>query len=287
MYCRAPWSRTYVVKSLFRTGGRGSQRETPYLCIDLREVVLSKMSLCELARAAPTCREFQQVYLRQAAEERASLIATGKETLGDGAFSGVMTALQRTVCGLETCPGLVGRSFDLATIGSDGVWEMVSMFGAWLRWIEKGTKAQMRRGIDWGEPFDVKILVKDRCGQAPCMSFEVLRGAKGYVQLEVRMKKQAASAGLGLLLAVCTGNPEALLPHLQGSVALTVTIEGDADIPVGREEGKKLAGPLGSLATSFRLCSSPCNGGLTCPKQPCTRGAGHGGVLRRMTLHLP
>jgi hypothetical protein len=96
------------------------------LCVDARQLVLSKLSLRELARTARTCKEFRQASLTRAAEERAKLIALGKETYGQGVFSCMVRALQASLLGLDACPGLAITGGPLAFINADGIVDILN-----------------------------------------------------------------------------------------------------------------------------------------------------------------
>jgi hypothetical protein len=70
------------------------------LCPDVRELIISKLSLREHACAAPVCREFQEQLLPRVAETRASCISLAEETFGKGLICAFVTAVQRMMCGL-------------------------------------------------------------------------------------------------------------------------------------------------------------------------------------------
>jgi hypothetical protein len=71
------------------------------LCGDLKKIVLSKLSLHELACAAATSQDFRQAHLDRAAEERPNIIAAAEEGYGKRMFSTFVTTLQRPICGLR------------------------------------------------------------------------------------------------------------------------------------------------------------------------------------------
>lgn len=76
------------------------------LCADVKLVILGKLTLRDLARSAPVCREFWTACRSRPAEERAALIAAAVEACGEGVFSAFVKAVQRAMLGLSPCPGL-------------------------------------------------------------------------------------------------------------------------------------------------------------------------------------
>jgi hypothetical protein len=92
---------------LFLAGTPGaSPASWETLCPDVRGVILSKLSLHELACAAQSSREFRQAYLSRMAEERDTLLSIGEQTFGKEVFSGFVGALRRILAGLEPHPGV-------------------------------------------------------------------------------------------------------------------------------------------------------------------------------------
>lgn len=72
------------------------------LCNDVRLVILNKLALKDLARAAKTCREYQKAYHSKLAQERADCIADARGSfLG---FDGLVTVLQRSLRGHHPFP---------------------------------------------------------------------------------------------------------------------------------------------------------------------------------------
>jgi hypothetical protein len=69
------------------------------LAVDVRGVILRKLSLYELGCTAPACREFTEEFQNRFAKERAACVA-GEETFGKGVFCGFVRAVQQVLCGL-------------------------------------------------------------------------------------------------------------------------------------------------------------------------------------------
>jgi hypothetical protein len=66
------------------------------LCPDIQELVLSNLSLRELACAARACRGFREAYLSKAADERANLIALANLCYGERFISNIVRAFRRS-----------------------------------------------------------------------------------------------------------------------------------------------------------------------------------------------
>jgi hypothetical protein len=96
---------------------RAGRHMTPFigwetLCSDVRPLILGKLNLRDLARAAGTCREFQQTCHSHAAEECAALIAAREEADGKLFFPKFVAALRRAMFGFRPSPGLLCDSTD-------------------------------------------------------------------------------------------------------------------------------------------------------------------------------
>ncbi len=86
------------------------------------------------------------------------------------------------------------------------------------------------------------------------MTLETYRHKLNCLQLRVDMDKGVLAAGMGLLLAVCTENPEAMRPCLQNPVSIFVTLTRMSGDPAERSAAEDLIGPLKSLAKNFAMC---------------------------------
>jgi hypothetical protein len=91
---------TYVSMWCFSAGGP-QHRPIGWedLCGDVREIILSKLSLRPLARAAVLCKEMKKAYAARVAQEQAILLSAGRASYGESLFSELVTVLQRPLCG--------------------------------------------------------------------------------------------------------------------------------------------------------------------------------------------
>jgi hypothetical protein len=165
------------------------------LCFDVRQLVLNKLSLRDLARAARTCQEFQQAYVSRVVEERARLIALGKETYGDGMFCAVVRVFQRAMAGLDPCPGVESGpwSGEDATISASG--DIVpprspaSELGP-ATWIWKPKPAHQLLST-WVRKYLPSLQ------DLSCISLKMMSTASGGMHLKVRIGMEAPAATMG------------------------------------------------------------------------------------------
>jgi hypothetical protein len=249
------------------------------LCMDVRRIILSMLNLRELARAAPTCPEFRLACVAQMAIERANIIAAGRRTLGETTFSNLVSALQRAMCNQDPCPGLAPKPPFCGGVGHIGILTadpepvITTEAEAHRRGFSKAVCVYLRKG-----PFLRRLTAEVRLGGCNRDSLPVgywdriVVGGHGssngsQVELAGRMPKEHAVAGLGILLAVCTEVPKAMLPCLQNPVTIHLTFMGFPDHVEGWESLSVLLGPLASLANRYSLrpfrdgqTSTPCEG---------------------------
>jgi hypothetical protein len=234
-------------------------------CADVWQVIFSKLSLRDAARAGGTCREFEEAYLGRVAEERARLIALGKETYGEGRFRVIVTAFQRGMCGLDPWPGVVLRCRE--GLGASGNGGHINAAGETLvgRWSKEGAAREPRCEV-WRYR-----LVSHVLGANVWLEVPGIRTAQGYyhrtdtvsyISLElystprrglhwrVWLKKEGAAPAIGLLLAICTENPEVLSPCFQRPGSMKLMVSGLSPGPASskKREGQEVTGPLGLLA---------------------------------------
>jgi hypothetical protein len=206
------------------------------LCPDVRLIILSKVSLRALARVGTLGREFQEAYL---AREQAALIATGEEAFGKDLFDTFVMTLQRAMCGLSPWPRELCEGGALAALNKpcmlfnhggkpkceDWYWPNryddapCGMFGGTIWQKRKGFIASL---YDKG--------AKQRCdGDDRDPGTDVELGAyEGCRTLRIGVDKPAQSAILGLLLAVFTQNPKALLPSFPNPLEISLSTRDSA-----------------------------------------------------------
>ncbi len=253
------------------------------LCLDVRQIILSKLPLPDLTKSARTNQEFWQEFLTRGAECRARFIAIGEEAYGEPFFAGIVTAVQRALCGLDPCPGVVFRGTRIATIDAAGDPQFVSdtnvlnAAGESVRvshnvFINEAGEAEVVNGVEarrrwlaqgrechvhW---FSCRLCAGAQCrvpGGAAWISFEVLTHNRNDLQLKVVIGKDATASHLhpcmGLLVAICTRIPEAMRAGLQRPITVSIILPGRARGVEGQREVEELLGPLKSVAEYFLI----------------------------------
>jgi hypothetical protein len=239
--------------------GRGTFHWQP-LCADVRGLILSKLSLRDLARAGRTCREFEEAYLGRVAEERARLIALGKEAYGEGMFCSIVRAFQRGMCGLDPCPGVVLdlQNGDGVHINGAGEFEARRESD---ETVAEGPISQVRRfdnathvlgaqvEINLPPVYDAEYDVFDSVSVSQVL-VELRRTARRGLQWTVSLGKEAPAPAIGLLLAICTENPETLTPCFQRPGTMNLGVDGISrgSASSRKREAEEVTGPLGLLA---------------------------------------
>jgi hypothetical protein len=182
------------------------------LCPSIQELVLSKLSLRELAGAARACRGFREAFLRQAADERGNLITLAKLCYGERFTSNIVRAVRRSLHVLDPYPGLVCDASDVVNIDVNGEASRVNASREKLVGMSKGRKGQ------YAKDSEIYFL----CGRDVCffpslsreagatwMWLKVNRDRGHDVELKVTIMGDMAAATKGLLLAICTEDSEA------------------------------------------------------------------------------
>ncbi len=230
------------------------------LCIDVRGLILSKLSLRDLARAGGTCRDFEEAYFGRVAEERARLIALGKEAYGEGMFCGIVTTVQRAMCGLDPCPGV---ELDLRK-GTGGC---INAAGETLVRRRSTEGALEGPGSEvWRCHTAPHILVADvgiylppvyvakrgyfNGARVSELRLELSSARRRGLHWQVSLGKQAPAPAIGLLLAICTENQEVLTPCFQRPGSMKLAIWGLISGPAStrKRQAEEVTGPLGLLA---------------------------------------
>ncbi len=221
----------------------------------MRELILSKLSLRELASAGRTCREMRTEFLTRLAQERARLVSAGEEFLGKKMFSSYVTAFQDLMRSLDAFPALVepensrrllidgagehhihtfdqpmpegpGDLFFSLTVSTHHYCPYVLQTQLWSPLRTSG-------GIDGG--IDVRRVRN-----------------KQELMLVVSLCPHSAAATLGLLLAICGHNAEAgpaLWQRPLNTIELNFHGSWGAE---GKAQAEDLVGPLRSLGRTFK-----------------------------------
>ncbi len=251
---------------------------------------MSKLSIRDLAHAACTCQEFQESYLRRVAEERATLIAIGRETYGHGMFRGLVRAFQRSLPGLDTA---CQDAFDQAgyvMINAAGDPEAFIRQEGDRRRCAKGPRSKLFKGsyvmnLPNGPCIlhalvDVNLPGRDRVN---FVAVSLYRYPGACHRLTAWMPREAPAAAVGLLLAICTETPETLPLCSQDPVTMEVKIDGLPSTLEGMREAQDLVQPLGLLAESFII--HPTSDTTADPLQEMVQ-AHSGGVLKSVRVDL-
>jgi hypothetical protein len=178
-------------------------------------LTLSKLSLQEHAAVAPTCRDFQEEPIARVAKGRAACILAAEDTLGKGLFTGFVTVARRLLCGLGPYPGgspLVVRG-DTLIIDAAGTAEYVEGMETLTRWSAEKQAASVWQN-HWSCPLFAE-LCPTRAGKADIIiSVDRHPGhSRNMVHWSDNFTKEKAGTAMGLMLAICTGDPEATPAH--------------------------------------------------------------------------
>jgi hypothetical protein len=223
------------------------------LCADVRPIILSDLSLRELAYAAPTCHEFQRENRSRLVEEWARLISVGQKTYGKATFSSFVKAMRQLTVSRDGFPGL-SRGNHLI-INAAGETELMS--SEEMRQREQADKDEPFGWIEQfahPRPVTYAHLVGAR-GNLDIFSdmfFVLYYKGEGVVDLEVDVLSQEHEAVMGSLLAICAGNPvtwpTCLGNPVAGPACVGIPMAGPACVgnPVTGPEcgGNPVAGPV-------------------------------------------
>jgi hypothetical protein len=233
------------------------------LSADVTRIVMSKVALKGLARAAVMSREFNDAYLSRATAERAKLIALGQEFYGMGLFSRFVTAIQSARCGLCPRASLLGGDDKTNLAKTDVVitneWACLStsLTDEASKMINSGTIG--RFGTIWATGSADRPLYSTLWAQGP-VSWDIVKSGRNIILLTAQVhrdrysehmspvQKNRISATLGLLLASCLGQPEALPAAPQSGFTAALSLEGLSLGVAGLREAEDLIAPLRCLA---------------------------------------
>jgi hypothetical protein len=196
--------------------------EWDFLCNDVKRTILSKLPLPALARAATVCKELRDAYVERVEKERAGLIAAGEKPFGKEMFSTLVTALQRSMCGLGPCPHaqcespvrdtvrghfhLISNAATRPTLVRLETAGSVPYVKGPYGFIEK--KFHLRSGFDARLYQDDGWVAGSRLGRPYARLKLRLRSEGG--KLDVWVNMEALTPVLGLLLAVFSPKIDAL-----------------------------------------------------------------------------
>jgi hypothetical protein len=220
----------------------------------VRGIILSKLSLRELARAAPTCREMRQEFLTRLVAERARLVSAGEDMLGKEMFTGFVKAFQTCMRGIDAFPGLGRPERKVLIINKAGECH----FAPYTQMLERQGHYCLFQEFRMGSQyFDVRI----KCTPLGSREFVGLRihvrkvSKDQEVWFDVHTYQGTAAVAMALLLAIffpASGVTPEATPTFWGRPLNTLRLyfhglRGAA----GKAEAEDLVGPLRSLARSF------------------------------------
>jgi hypothetical protein len=228
-------------------------------------MVLGKLALGDLARAAPMCRAFRQAFASRLADERVRRVSTAEETYGKEMFSGFVTAFN---CYMEECeayPGLRAPDEYSLVIKADGEAEYVSSEEVAQRIAGDGPVIHMCKTshLELYAELSRKVPGGSKVAR---IKIEVRMGTEydeEVIDLAVEVNREAAMAATGVILAICAGSPEANPSSWYCPLErITLTVnqeEGAVDLPhdvwgaAEKEEAQDLVWPLRSLGKLVTL----------------------------------
>jgi hypothetical protein len=195
--------------------------------------ILSKLSLQEHARVAPTSRDFRKELIARVAEGRVACILAAEATLGKGLFCGFVTAVQRLLCGMGPypCGPQLEEQGAHVIVNAAGKAEYVGQEEADKRWFTDKEVAYMCQ-YHCSCPLHAE-LCPTLPGKADII-ISVHRHRRNMLHVSVYFTKEKAAAATGLMLAICTGNPEATPSHWKmdlGGITLEQFSRVDAGPP--------------------------------------------------------
>jgi hypothetical protein len=257
------------------------------MCPDMKRLILSKLSIHELARSARTCREFREESRSRMVTERARLVAVGEETFGPTLFGGFVKCFQSGMRRLDGFPGQTVLHRRLKQLGITG---------------ESATKEEViRRHDDIVGPSAIPYPGPDpyQAAYPPYPPYPVLEanlrgdlsGARGgpevlievnqhfynrEMRLEVWVGEGAVAAAVGLLLAMFGEKTAGKSRFWQVPLsATTIRVLGEGS----SSEGEALFDPLRLLAESFTSYTRlPCPNSLPTWAGDVPRRTQSGGV---------
>jgi hypothetical protein len=231
----------------------------------VRGLILSKLSLPALARAAPTCQEFKDACVGKVADKRADLIRAGEGGLGRDSFRALVAAVQRPLCGCSPSQSLFsgpggsrhgdhGRRSSLICFtepfdseASEHTMPVVQSLAS------KGSAIVIDRPTSVSHLFSAHLF-QGVLGDVPCLTkFNVYRFGRNNVYLRLLVRKEGGTSAMGLLLAISTEISEALPAYCRSPLTVDIFLWG---FPVGAavvREVEELVAPLRLLAECINI----------------------------------
>jgi hypothetical protein len=232
---------------------------------DVKPAILSHLSLPDSARAAVTCREFQDAYRVRLAAEQQNFVTLTEETFSQALVRALVGAIRQAMCksGRQQLDWVPKDQWATVTIDMSGCLhpEAESAFphnkslailhahprSPWLD-VVPGPFTSLGGLIFHGK----------ECGRWKSMNFDVIKYSNNdaRVSLRVTADKAVAPAAVGLLLATCAGYkhmPEdsEVVPARWDTPATVALVLWDFPLGArGKKEAECLIAPVRHLAES-------------------------------------
>jgi hypothetical protein len=192
----------------------------------------------------------EEAWVSRAVEERARLIAEGKERYRD-LFGSFVTGLQRVMCGLPRCPGQGTEPLPL----EEG---FVPLDTIWSGRCSMSHSANLWDGVLFDGSLHFKPLAGGEHTQTNVW-FKVKDLGEGNAHLNISvhqstrcsLSNEDLAAALGILLAFRTEVPEALVQGGRNPLPTTMRLWGWLEGLQGTREVQDLVAPLRCLARSI------------------------------------
>ncbi len=222
--------------------------------------ILGHLSVLDLARAATSCREFRNAYRHRLAAERQELRDAAQKLYGTDLINTFVRLVRQCMCDPARCSDLGDRGSTLGFIDLEGQLHTCdtrkqlrsSRPSAWVEApAPDGASIFSPALVGFKRIFIGVMRTRKKLGGALILNKFPSDGVR--VSVVAAVNKAAAPALLGLLLAICTGNQQAMPAAWLSPVTVRVVVTGNTAGPSGEQEAKCLIAPLRHLAGSVTV----------------------------------
>lgn len=229
------------------------------LCEDVRGIVLTKLTLRDLARAAGTCREFYAACLTRTAQERDILTAAGNNAFGKPLMSAMVAALTFSVLGLnrlalicDTAGRVLDRFADFFIISNAGEVNVATAERLRTVWSGSYEGCYCLLKTPSNTPSITAFLRRRPIGIYLNLDFGRWK-QEDHLVVRVLVDREMVEAALALLIAIFRGSSQGVLTPYASPPVVEFTIEDPPGGPPGLQDAKDLAAPLMPLVQSMRF----------------------------------
>ncbi len=226
------------------------------LCCDVRPLILGKLNLRDLARAAGTCREFHGACHNRAAEDRAALIAAREEADGKLFFHKFVTAFRRAMVGFSPSPGVLSNSTEskAPTTRIPPVHRFANIDAkAWVKWGASGKSFAI---IPWlSDHVDEKVFNARLYGtNGNSITYWTMPRSGGeYLSLQIVGHSKHAGTAMALLAAACLQDLEGAATSSRSPLTVRCRLNVCAVGDLSQRELGDLVAPLRYRAGSVTI----------------------------------